>query len=346
MNRIKFSATLIGLCMVLLGAAGAQAGTGSAVSNTITVDTRDFALTACRLLFTVYDAKTGAPLQGATVNLDGQILTADSGGAVLFAGLALGGHTISLAKTGYSAYQASINLTTAGLTKMGRSLLPTTAGTGSKPVVTDVTSFYSSRDKSAYFLNGVDFSMNFFAQVDWNGKTPGKIRFITPQGNFEETSGNRIFNVGRDFGTGGRLQAVAISSDGISSVPFDANIEVMPLPPAMVINAGLKYSNNDFSYESILSLGDMRSIISKSSKAVPADIPFFGGKEFSFAAAAEFETVIGSDGVATYSLVGKKSEENAFKLGGAGFDLGTGLGGDIVSNINRTINPGISMPGM
>jgi hypothetical protein len=39
MNRIKFRFILIGLFMVLLGAAGSQAGTGSAESNIITVDT-------------------------------------------------------------------------------------------------------------------------------------------------------------------------------------------------------------------------------------------------------------------------------------------------------------------
>ncbi|MCD6361375.1 MAG: DUF1566 domain-containing protein, partial [Armatimonadetes bacterium] len=175
----------------------------------------------------VYDSSTGEPVEGADVTLGSIVKETDSDGQTTFSDLSLGAYGVQISAAGYITYQTTINLNNAGTASMRYGLVPETPG--STPVVSDVTSYYSNRKKPALFLHGVDHDVTFSAAVSWNEKIPDKIRFITQNNIYDETcdgtSASHTFNMGQDFGVGGRLRVIAISQDGTESAPFDANIE-------------------------------------------------------------------------------------------------------------------------
>lgn len=179
---------------------------------------------------TAYDSVSGNSVQNAAVTLGSAVEETNSAGSATFSDVSSGEHELEITADGYLAYHTTISLPEKGTTLLRYGLIPTSVITGDKLVVTDVKSYPSNRNRPAFFLDGVDFHVGFSADVHWNGKTPGKVRFITPKDSHDETSAGHIFNMGQDFGAGGRLTVVAVSQDGTESDPFDANIEVMPLP--------------------------------------------------------------------------------------------------------------------
>ena len=194
-----------------------------------------------------------------------------------------------------------------------------------------MTSYASNRNKPAFFLEDVSFDLNFSAQVNWNGKTPDVIRFVMPGGSYDEISGNHTFNMGQDFGAGGRLTVIAISQDGTQSVPFDANIEVMALPPGIPVSPFLNDDGVSFSYK--LELKDSYSfftdIMPVEGLIVSENIPIFGDKQISLGIGADMSVTIGSDGTASYSMVGPRPNDS-LEMAGVAFDTGWELGGDII----------------
>ena len=52
-----------------------------------------------------------------------------------------------------------------------------TRDSGVRPVIGDVTSDYCGRLQHVYFLEGVSLNVEFEVDVNWNGKTPDKLRF-------------------------------------------------------------------------------------------------------------------------------------------------------------------------
>ena len=277
----------------------------------------------------VYDSATGDPIAGAIVKLGDNTQTTDQNGQAEFQDLKLGDYSVEITASGYSAYQTQITLSRGGSSEVRYGLVP--ASTGNRPVVTNVVSKYSNRDKAAYFLNGVDFNLPFTALIDWNGQTPGQVRFnnvvVSP-----DVSGHAVhaFNMGQDFGPGDRLTVVAVSQDGVESYPFDANVEVTDLPPGIDSRIPPTFGNSDFSYDFHISLGGtVTQIVPESKTAVPEEIPIFGGKEVSFVTKCEFDVSIGSDGTATYAVVRPKTDKNAFKMAGIPFDMGWNMGGKI-----------------
>ena len=286
------------------------------------------------LKLTIYDSNTGDPIQDANVALGTVGKETDSDGEAVFSDLCPGEYVVEISAPVYETYRTPINLKNSGTVSLQYGLIPASDGTENKPVVIDVTSYVSNRNKSALFLHGVDHDVNFSVHVSWNGKIPDKIRFVTPNNIYDENcdgaTASHMFNMGQDFGVGGRLRVVAFSQDGTESAPFDANIEVMPLPPGLILTPNLKYINNDFSYELHLTTGIITAIVSHNGTAVPEEIPILGNNEISFGASAEISVIIGSDGLATYSFIRPKTDEDAFKLAGVAFDTGWELGGDII----------------
>lgn len=230
------------------------------------------------LNLSVYDSDTGGLVESADVTVGNRVKQTNSNGDALFPDLSGGQYEIEIYASGYEPYHTTINLGSSGTTVVCFGLIPAASSPSNKPVIIDVTSYYSNRNKQSLFLDGVDCNLTFAANVNWNGKTPDKFRFITPDNTIEETTGNHTFNMGQDFGPSGCLTVVAVSQDGTESDPFDANIEVMSLPPAMLIPPALIYGNNNFSYQGTLKIG----IIEPTGKDVPKDIPIFGEKQISF----------------------------------------------------------------
>jgi len=112
------------------------------------------------------------------------------------------------------------------------------SGTGDTPIVTALSSQYSSRTEHAYFLEGVSLTQTFTATIDWNDKTPGQVKWyrnntVIATDSVGGNSAGRPFNAGTDFNIGDRLYVQAIAADGTKSVKVRANFEVVSPPPGL-----------------------------------------------------------------------------------------------------------------
>ena len=189
--------------------------------------------------------------------------------------------------------------------------------------VREVTSPYSSKDRPAVFVDGVSLDVPFTAVVGWNGRTPGKVRFITPRGTHTQAAANltRTFDVGSDFGPKGRLKVVAIDAQGHETAPFDANIAVAPLPPALSagllqLKEGRQWANGrrSFSYR-LLNLGSFGMYKEDDlAPTVPDRIPLFGGHGYGFRKLIDIKLAVEiADGRARYA--GTKGGEDQGRFG-------------------------------
>ncbi len=238
-----------------------------------------------------------------------------------------GEHTLLISANGYLPRSFELTIPSDGSVQRYYNLFKASATPG-KPRILDVVSKYSNTGKdTTYFLDGVNFSLNFSAQVDWNGTAPGTVIFETPSASYAESSMSHVFNMGSDFGDGGRLTVVAQSGDGIISDPVDANIEVISKPPMMLMNPPLTVGNNDFSYEHSINFG-LTELLQPSSSvpSVPEDIPLFGGNKYAFGSKLSLNTSIRSDGIASFNVVGAV-DDDFFKI--AGVKFGTSFGGEM-----------------
>src|SRR5205807_291998 len=104
---------------------------------------------------------------------------------------------------------------------------------GTAPRVLAVKSKYSG---FRFFLDGapsvLPFNVQFTATMDWAGHPPGTVKFIAPRKTYIPTaSGSTVsqtLSMKSDFGPGGRLRVVAVSSDGTQSAAKLADLVVMP----------------------------------------------------------------------------------------------------------------------
>jgi len=124
--------------------------------------------------------------------------------------------------------------------------------------VTGVTSrycdgAYGGTGRHVYFLAGVGLPVAFTAQVDWGGRTGSRLEF---NGANNGMSLLKTIDVG-GLGTGGKLEVVAVASDGTRSQPFRANFDVAPLPPfadmlfyaqSLSLNDELRYTTPEVDY--------------------------------------------------------------------------------------------------
>ncbi|MGD9974380.1 MAG: DUF1566 domain-containing protein [Desulfatirhabdiaceae bacterium] len=282
----------------------------------------------------VYDTVSGEPIPNATVVVGFQSGQTNASGQVTFSGLGMGQYNLQVSATGYTSHTSTLSFNQGGSISQNVGMVKTAQiGPNTNPIVTDVVSYVSNRNKEAIFLHGSSVDVNFGAVVNWNGNTPGYVRFVAPGGSYDETDANRIFNMGRDFGAGGRLKVVAVSAAGKQSGEFDANIEVAPQPPGMRDNLPVVYSNQDFSYQKKISTG----LIENTGVMVPKEVPLFGGEKFSFDALADIDANVESNGTATYTLIVNR-DSKGFKIKGVAFDKGYHIGGNIVFRYDKSRN--------
>ncbi|MCK5804336.1 MAG: hypothetical protein KAI66_15975, partial [Lentisphaeria bacterium] len=204
-----------------------------------------------------------------------------------------------------------------------------------------ITSPYSSVNRRAVFLDGVSCDVTFTVNVDWNGHTPGSLRFITPWGSHTQLAStpSRTFDVGFDFGVGGWLKVVAVDAAGYETDPFDANIVVAPVPPGVwsgMLTA--KASGNSLSYH-LINVGSLgMSVYNDKAPTVPDDIPLFGGKGYGFDKLnLNLEVDIASAGTAEYS--GSGDTGSKLKFGGHALDTSLGAGvGWVYDAVSETWN--------
>jgi len=265
---------------------------------------------------TVRDAVTLQSLTGAAVSVgsNGPYST-NSFGKYQSGSLASGTYELNVSRQGYDTFIGTITLQPQQSAVKDILLKPATA---SGVRVTSITSKYSS-GSPYYFLPGISFDVAFTANVDWSGRTPGKVRFITSKGSYDvPTSGNtatKTINIGTECSSCSTLQAVAIPADAEDNEKSPAAaadfIVTNPLPVdpdlPFINSLAVEKTDSSFSYRSNISLsknlleqtvGDFDKIpILKNSETLLRHIP-----EFDF----EFS---GNDGSAKYVLSLEKNRE-------------------------------------
>ena len=267
---------------------------------------------------TVLDGNTGNGLMGALVQLGTSSTMSGSGGDYSFSSVAAGDYTLTGSMSGYSDASYSVTVGAGGALSRLITLLPASAP-GSLPSVTSVKSKYSD---SSYYLDGVLFSVSFTANVDWAGHPAGTVQFITPRNTYTVTaSGSAVpqtLGMGSDFGPGGHLQVVAVSSDGAKSAAKLAGFTVMPNPLAgpLALTLTAVDEGGDFYYESIFNT----TVFDEASQAIPGDIPVFGNTAMAMQYLADIDFRVSSAGAANVTLKDENSLPEA-DFGGVSLSL-------------------------
>ncbi|MBI2876975.1 MAG: choice-of-anchor D domain-containing protein, partial [Candidatus Tectomicrobia bacterium] len=254
---------------------------------------------------TVFDQRKGKKLSGVQISLGDRQTTTDSQGHYQIDEIAPGDYTLSASLSGYHPF--SLPLAIPPDSSLRRDL-PLEPKAGSIEV-TQVTSEDSGPNNFIYFLDGVDFDQTFTASVDWADHLPNYVRLQTPQGTFDEPDGIHTFNMGRDFGPGGRLTATAVSLDEEESEPRMADFVVMSRPPFMsslLADLQAVKVGGGFYYNGKLGIGKFFGA-GVGDDIIPSKIPLFGGKRFSFDwASLSLSSKVTSAGKADFGLsVGK-----------------------------------------
>jgi hypothetical protein len=145
--------------------------------------------------------------------------------------------------------------------------------------VTDVSSSYChgayglGSGKSVYFLAGVDLWVEFTATVEWGGKTASRLEFNGASQNWPNAK--ETVDVG-GLGAGGKLEVVAVATDGTRSPSFRANFDVVPTPLGIPA-ADIRLSEGSTSYQvDNVSV----TLFSGGADALPEEAPFVGGMPF------------------------------------------------------------------
>ncbi len=294
--------------VVIWGAAlllpAARAATGSGDSSVFAVNLLGVT-NGLTLSGTVVDGNSGNGIVGALVQLGANATVSGSQGAYSLSSLSAGSYMLTGSKPGYVANSSAITLVNGSITAHVLTLYPTNTGT---PKVNSIVSKYAD---SSFYLNGVSFSVQFTANVDWAGHPPGSVQFIAPRNTYtvsaNGTSVSQTLAMGSDFGPGGRLQVVAISSDGSRSPALLAGFTVMSqlFPGILAPVWGAQDKGTEFKYDSSAGSPVSFTLFDQVNQgSIPSGIPVFGGKplELSFQPQADFE--IDNGGAASVTLHG------------------------------------------
>lgn len=250
-----------------------------------------------RLTGMVYDAETGDPVANAYVQSDYGYVISDIYGCYSMWYMPYGDHEIVISKEGFYESSKIVTLNKATMVNNFPLHMEMSAGSTKNPRVITVASAFSDKNRSAFFLDGVSFVVKFTTTVDWQGSPPGYVLYSTPQKRVKVTAPpyTLSLDMGRDFGAGGQLTAVAISANGKRSDPFDANIRVMKDEFHPLIHSLVK-SGSGYHYKSKGGVGLVSITESGETPKVPDSVPFFGGKITRFNTYLKTESKIKSDG--------------------------------------------------
>lgn len=282
----------------------------------------------------VKDYNTGLGVVGATVSLTGESnATTDSEGIFSFGDPAAGTKTLTVTHPDY--YQVSKQVTVTENSGSQLSIVMISKGDTTNPVVVDITSNYCGNGQHVYYLDGISLNQTFTASIDWNGHTPGTVRWVTPTGTYDQPCStpvfaeeSRQFNVGTEFGVGGKLQVIAISGDLSQSAAMKVNFDVIESPPC--IPHGLLQPNrrggNTLTYNGTFSLqwpnfdAELPDNPNVANPENEAGIKSIGACSFDTIVAVEAE--LSGEGACTIKLeTDALKAKDAFKIGGIGVDV-------------------------
>jgi len=162
------------------------------------------------------------------------------------------------------------------------------------------------------FLNGVDLDVKFEPEIDWGNETHGTIKYITPSGTYEET-GPKTFNVGTEFGVGGKLKVVAVS-DGIESDPYEVPFEVAPVPVGE--SSWFSFNTDSMEYSNLVSVVFNFIKENISSAHIPTTIPIFGGKTVGINVLRYVDIEVGLNGKGRFVGGGRRLKDSFVSYAG------------------------------
>jgi hypothetical protein len=219
----------------------ASAATGSADSNITVVDTRDNALTVSGR---VRAATGGAAISGAAVSLGGQSATTAAGGTFTLSGVVLAnGSTLTVSKSGFVTDNETPNIPAGSQSVTLPDILLQVSVTN-RPAVTKV-----EPGLKGLFLSGASLNNDFTASVNWNGLSPGYVRFYANDTQVADKTGSgpdyvcTIDMAGASFRPAfdpyaNKVKVVAVSSGGQASDPFTAYLGILPVPDPLKFLTG------------------------------------------------------------------------------------------------------------
>ncbi len=289
-----------GLCLLaaLLPAWMARADISSAMSPVFAVDLQPL-IGGLTVNGRVMSAATRQPLSGASVSLAGQNTSTAGNGTFSLANVSLAsGNTLTVSKNGFVTDTETPNVPTGSKSVTVPDIL-LQAASGNLPVVTRLKAKYEG-----IFLSAASLLNDYTASVNWNGRTPGSVKFYvngTLRQTVNTTAGEATATLDMALGFNGSLtlgankvKVVAVDSLGTESVPFVQQVTVIPFPPLIAASAGLLapfqfLPGNDptLSFETLFPDKDIPSEALR-------EIPFLGKFGWNFAVGGGFEYSLNS----------------------------------------------------
>lgn len=266
----------------------------------------------------VLDATTLLPLANAAVAL-GTLPTVptDANGNYQINALAAGSYDLVISKAGYSPWRSSVNLAPQQSAVKNAHIFPAN-WTGVR--ITSINSPYST-GKPYYFLPDLSSftTVDFTAYVDWGGKVPGKVRFISPGGTFEvpttTATASKSFNIATMFTPCSTLKAVAIAADGTESP--EASADFLVTKPLGATPLSFVSDLNGFSYKTAVPV--KAEFLKSLEKVVDKSVPVFGDNPFRVNYIPELDVSFKSDGTGSYKYswknmaMGKSLEKDYYQ---------------------------------
>lgn len=189
----------------------------------------------------------------------------------------------------------------------------------------NILSLKSKYNGTPHFIAGVDFPVEFTADVDWGDKIPSKVRFITPKGSYYVptigTTASKTFNIATDFNACTYLRAIAISQDGTQSAEKAANMVVTPKFLSSVQVNNYNISDKQFYYKASFGL----NLVDEQTKEVRQDIPLFGKNDFIFKYIPQVDATISMNGDVECGLDWDEVSIKEMKVAGHTVNLTPGL---------------------
>lgn len=225
---------------------------------------------------TVTNAESDPPntsLREAQVIINGKTYLTDSSGNYRSNSLTNGEHTITVDKSGFEGQTISVTFDGTSVIQ-DFSMVP-------KPItVANISSKYNG---TRYYLPGIDLTVAYDAEIDWNGHDPKTVKFITSTNTYDvatsDNTASQSINVGKEFVPCDTLEVLAISDDGTKSQKKSADFIVTQPSSVDPSTINIVYSRDSFSYKSDFTLN--KALINQGiADGIIMDMPVFGKKGF------------------------------------------------------------------
>jgi hypothetical protein len=243
----------------------------------------------------VLNKRTNQPIAGASITASSTSTQTNTSGYFQLTGLTPGSTSVVISKSGYVSLNETVTLNPGTLESnfyITQSLPP-----GAVPTVTAVRMYLKTDnidEQKPVFLNGVSLNVTFSPEIDWGTGTAGSISYITPKGTY--TGLQKAFDVGNEFGAGGKLRVIATNAQGIVSdtfeVPFSVAEPPLPVPFA--------FFNKQYTNIYSVAIGFIHEHIDSS--RIPTTLPVFGGQEIGGKLPFDTTLSVGLDGAGEFKL--------------------------------------------